>query len=541
MAVMPTGLNAGSTVLPLLPNAPNPLGSAGAWAGALVDEASKGLGHLLGSAADDAPRSSRILSAEDNAQPLEQLPTTLLSDNAQSQRGELSPEDQEVLDLIGIRRIDPKLAKLALAGARDGAQFGHVGANALNASLTLMLVDLFPDKMHTELNLYRKSLAKRVPDVVQSLNLNRYTGEGLPHSGNRNVFGRVLGAAALSPEVSFSALHEAVKRHFQKFTENLPESITPVARAFGEAQRKVGLSSRYEVNSSYDTDTGSPVFTVTMKPSEPVVGPDGKEIEGVASGPDEALAVEDAAKKFLVELEKVPSQTPRRPFYPNLGKHLKVLDRTLGFELDASLVATALTQPNYSRGYAPARNYKRLAFIGKSFLPYAALRHLSRAYPDRTTTELVHIMYEAKRDREMTRFGQQLGVDGFLYGKTHPLKEEGTEGRTPVSYATEALFGAIIGTYDDIEEALEKVEGVFKEALPKLPPSGKAKLDEALRARGLPPSLFKVSQTGPNDFWVYLYIDQGSHRLVMPGNGETVWEAMDAAAERMRSNLQEIS
>lgn len=535
--------NAGSTALPLLSNVATQLGHIGAWSGAVVDEARNGLQRFSQPVAENNTVSDRTLSAIDSSNPPRQFaPSTPDGNQSQTQSNATSSESQlkPVLKRIGIRGINPKIAKMVLEGGDEDILLGQLGGMALNASLTLMVADAFPEATQMELNAYRKALTKKAPDVVASLNLARYIPDDSAYPERNHVYKRILGAAVASPGVSFSALHNVVKRHFGTFIKEVETSVDPTVRAFGEAQRKLGLRPVYTVTADDDIQTGSPSFTAVVKVWEPALNLDSG-IEAVGSGQTEIQAKNNAAKKVLIELSKMTEPTKERLPYPKLRERRGMLHNKLGFKLNAPWVAMALTQPRYALAFPGAQSFKKPAWIGDAILPIVGVRYLMRRFPDRTIKELTELAKQATRNTELTSLGQALGLDKLLYGYGQPLKEHDSHHHTAVSDATEGLFGAIVGSYDDIDEALTKAEEVFAQALPVLPPSKKVQLDRELIARGMSPSRFTGTGITGGDWWAHLFVDRQQERWFMVARAPSLWQAVDEAATRVLDALGEIS
>ncbi|MDQ3988579.1 MAG: ribonuclease III [Actinomycetota bacterium] len=210
----------------------------------------------------------------------------------------------------------------------------------------------------------------------------------------------------------------------------------------------------------------------------------------------------------------------------------------LGVDLDAELLALALTHRSYAYENGGLTPNERLEFLGDAVLGLVVTDHLYRIHPELPEGQLAKLRASVVNMHAIARVARGLGENGLGEHVLLGRGEELTGGRDKASIladTTEALIGAVYLQHGS-ETARRVVHRLFDPLLVEAPLRGagldwKTSLQELTAAAELGVPDYRVADVGPDhlkEFTATVVIagtDRGS------GRGRTKKEAEQRAAE----------
>lgn len=217
------------------------------------------------------------------------------------------------------------------------------------------------------------------------------------------------------------------------------------------------------------------------------------------------------------------------------------LMRTLDVDLDADLLAQALTHRSYAYEHGGLPTNERLEFLGDSVLGIVVTDALYRGFPDLPEGQLAKLRAAVVNAQALAEVARTLDLGAYLMlGRG----EETTGGRDKVSILAdtmEAVFGAV---YLDagLEAASRLVRSLIDPLIRNAAELGagldwKTSLQEAAAAAGLGSPEYAVEDVGPDhakEFFARVVVDGV---VLGEGEGRSKKAAEQQAAARAHARL----
>lgn len=217
------------------------------------------------------------------------------------------------------------------------------------------------------------------------------------------------------------------------------------------------------------------------------------------------------------------------------------LGKRLGYQFhDARLAATALRHRS-----AGAANNERLEFIGDALLGAYVARVLYAQFPDANEGRLTRLRASVVRKESLAAVARQLGLGELLILGPGELKSGGHRRDSILADAVEAIIGSVYldGGHAACEALMQRL---FGEQIASLDAKGelkdpKTRLQEYLQARGLPLPEYtcESAPAQPSPFRVVCRV--AGLETPLPGSGESIRRAEQAAAAAVLRQLQVLS
>jgi ribonuclease-3 len=214
------------------------------------------------------------------------------------------------------------------------------------------------------------------------------------------------------------------------------------------------------------------------------------------------------------------------------------LEKALGVELDAELLALALTHRSYAYESGGLEPNERLEFLGDAVLGLVVTDHLFRTHPDLPEGQLAKLRASVVNMHALAGVARGLGANGLgpyiLLGRG----EELTGGRDKASIladTTEALIGAVYMQHG-MDVARELVHRLFDALLVEAPLLGagldwKTSLQELTATEDLGVPEYRVVEEGPDHLKEFTATAMVAGKERGTGKGRTKKEAEQRAAE----------
>ena len=224
-----------------------------------------------------------------------------------------------------------------------------------------------------------------------------------------------------------------------------------------------------------------------------------------------------------------------------MGADLAGLVRELGCDVNADLVARAVTHRSYAYENGGLPTNERLEFLGDSVLGLVVTEELFRRHPDLPEGQLAKLRAAVVNSRALAEVARGLGVGSYLrLGRG----EEASGGRDKSSILADAVEALIGAAYLDLgtEPARELVLRLFADLLDGSARLGagldwKTSLQELAAGRALGVPEYQVSESGPDHAKTFHAVALVGGVAAGEGDGRSKKEAEQRAAEQAWTEL----
>ena len=210
------------------------------------------------------------------------------------------------------------------------------------------------------------------------------------------------------------------------------------------------------------------------------------------------------------------------------------LIKELGIELDAELLDLALTHRSFSYENGQIPTNERLEFLGDSVLGVIVTEHLYRSHPDLAEGQLAKLRAKVVSAVSLAAVARGLSVGKMIKLGRGELSTGGSDKTSILADTMEALIGAVY--LDAGPSGAERlVHHLFDPLIDHAATLGagldwKTSLQEVAAALGLAPTVYMITESGPDhdkrfDAWAVL-----GDRRFGPGHGQNKKQAEQQAA-----------
>ena len=222
------------------------------------------------------------------------------------------------------------------------------------------------------------------------------------------------------------------------------------------------------------------------------------------------------------------NETPQQPTPAN------ELLEALGTTLSPDLLVQALTHRSFSHEHPGVANYERLEFLGDAVLELVSTETLFTIHPDMTEGQLAKLRAKVVSAVSLAAVARGLSVGKMIKLGRGELSTGGSDKTSILADTMEALIGAV---YLDAGRggAERLVHHLFDPLIDHAATLGagldwKTSLQEVAAALGLAPTVYMITESGPDhdkrfDAWAVL-----GDRRFGPGHGQNKKQAEQQAA-----------
>lgn len=129
---------------------------------------------------------------------------------------------------------------------------------------------------------------------------------------------------------------------------------------------------------------------------------------------------------------------------------------------DTNIIEQALTHPSYANEISEIEDhYERLEFIGDAILQFLVSDYIFKSFPDINEGEMTVLRAKAVREDSLARYALEYHLPKYIKVGKGEKKSGGTEKKSVLANAFEALVGAIYLS-NGIEDASKFISVLYK-------------------------------------------------------------------------------